>query len=170
MHTCKIHDLCNLVPQLWQSREAVPGLAKQRSAKIKHAAGEGFLAVRGLGISCGSRADLVQISCQPSVYSVVSSMSKSLSLLSFSLSLSLLCPPLLSINSCSTVDAVTTFWAQHRPWAWHIWIQKSAAATTEIQQDWTFHLCPSSSSQHLLSLAQPVTSLANGFAKSSLCQ
>ena len=38
MHTCKIHDLCNLVPQLWQSREAVPGLAKQRSAKIKHAA------------------------------------------------------------------------------------------------------------------------------------
>ena len=88
------------MPQLWQSREAVAGLAKQRSAKIKHAAGEGFLAVRGLGISCGSRADLVQISCQPSVYSVVSSMSKSLSLLSsLSLSLSLLCSPLLSINS-----------------------------------------------------------------------
>ena len=85
----------NLLPQLWQSREAVPGLAKQRSAKIKHAAGEGFLAVRGLGISCGSRADLVQISCQPSVYSVVSSMSKSLSLLS-SLFLSLSLLPLFS--------------------------------------------------------------------------
>ncbi len=65
----------------------------------------------------------MQISCQPSVYSVVSSMSKSqffIPSLFLSLSLSLLCSPLLSINSCSTVDAVTTFWAQRRPWAWHM--------------------------------------------------
>ena len=38
----------------------------------------------------------MQISCQPSVYSVVSSMSKSLFLLSFSLSLSLSLSPLFS--------------------------------------------------------------------------